>query len=403
MIDHIAIGPGQSNNEMVTDFDAGQSSLWSTAPFVVVFFGAMIVHEIALEAIMNVYSLPPYNLQHLASSITLFQFGFCVLLPFLLSIFSSKGDVVRNFPKTRAEIKIYVLLSIVVYGATALATMSLGYEGVTYVTKVVFKSAKLIPTMLVGVILDARAAKQGMVVMKKKSYGVYDYASACLLSFGAAGFCINANEIETSSQTDEEIASEESSGSSSIMSGHVFGLALLTASVFCDALVPNIQEKLMHGTSIKTTTMQKNENDLEMKSLNQNGNTKQSKHHGTETGLSSLSLMVNTNAIGFTLLLLSTILSSSIISIISNVTSHPHYLLLLVTVGGCLGTAVLAYTELIRRVSPPFAVGVATLRKVVTVVLSYILFPKAMSLTHVLSSGFVLLGLLTGFIGRGKK
>ena len=57
------------------------SSLWQTAPFVAVFFGAMVVHEIALEAITNVYSLPPYNLPHIASSITLFQFGFCVLLP----------------------------------------------------------------------------------------------------------------------------------------------------------------------------------------------------------------------------------------------------------------------------------------------------------------------------------
>ena len=387
---------------MATDPHVDPSSLWQTAPFVAVFFGAMVVHEIALEAITNVYSLPPYNLPHIASSITLFQFGFCVLLPFLLSVFSSQGDVIRNFPKTRAEFKIYILLSIVVYGATALATMSLGYDGVTYVTKVVFKSAKLIPTMLVGVLLDARAAKRGMTVVRKKKYGMYDYASACLLSFGAAGFCMNANETEIPSRTDEGSDSNESSDGS-IISGHALGLTLLTASVFCDALVPNIQEKLMHGTSTETPTIQIVENDVEMKSLNQNDNAKQLKKSRTHTGLSSLSLMVNTNAIGFTLLLLSTTLSSSIISIIKNAASHPHYLLLLVTVGGCLGTAVLAYTELIRRVSPAFAVGVATFRKVVTVVLSYILFPKAMSWTHLLSSGLVLLGLLTGFIGRKKK
>lgn len=96
----------------------------------------MVLHEIALESITAVYSLPPYNLPHLASSITLFQFGFCVLLPFLLSLVTSKGDVINNFPRTPGEFKIYVILSIVVYGATALATMSLGYEGVTYVTKV---------------------------------------------------------------------------------------------------------------------------------------------------------------------------------------------------------------------------------------------------------------------------
>jgi len=358
----------------------------------------MVVHELALEAITAVYSQPPYNLPHLASSITLFQFGFCVILPFALSIISSSGDVIKNFPRTRAEFKVYILLSIVVYGATAFATISLSYEGVTYVTKVVFKSAKLIPTMLVGVILDYRTVRQGRVVPNRKKYGVYDYISALLLSAGAAGFCMNANEdTGSSSETKKNDADDDG-----FLGEHLIGLILLTASVFCDALVPNIQEKLMHGTSPEDA-YQNNEKMMEMKSLINNANNEsQSSNLRTQTGLSSMSLMVNTNAIGFTLLTLSTILSSSIMPIIKNIATHLNYFFLLLTVGVSLGTAVLAYTELIRRSGPAVAVGVATLRKVVTVVLSYIIFPKAMSWTHVLSSGLVLLGLTVGFVARRK-
>lgn len=390
---------------MSTEIHSNRSTLSSTVPFVVVFFLAMVLHEIALEAITAVYSLPPYNLPHIASSVTLFQFGFCVLLPFLLSLFSSNGDVVKNFPRTRGEVKIYVLLSIVVYGATAFATMSLSYEGITYVTKVIFKSAKLIPTMLVGVIIDSRAARLGRVVKNRKKYGMNDYASALLLSVGAAGFCMNASENEEGSESESGKMEDADALSNGNMSGHLIGLSLLTASVFCDALVPNIQEKLMHDApSSKTSeSSQSKGDDMEMKSLVRDDNGSQSTNSANKTGLSSLSLMVNTNAIGFALLLLSTILSSSLISIIRNAITHPHYCLLLLTVGVGLGTAVLSYTELIRRSGPATAVTVATMRKVVTVVLSYVIFPKPMSWTHLVSSGLVLLGLLVGFIGRGKK
>ncbi|KAL7484065.1 hypothetical protein ACHAW6_009711 [Cyclotella cf. meneghiniana] len=388
------------------------STRLSTAPLVVLFFTAMVLHEIALESVTAVYSLPPYDVSHLASSVTLFQFGFCVLLPFALSLFSSEGDVIRNLPRTRRDFLIYSQLSIVVYGATALATMSLGYEGVTYVTKVVFKSAKLIPTMLVGAILDARAARHGRVLKNRKNYGLWEYLSALLLSVGAAGFCISPKSNENNSEEMTEIEKEyDADGSSEVIaSEHFIGICLLTASVFCDALVPNIQEKLMHGTPPNLSSSQQQNNDVEMKVFirNEVGNQSvaqslSSENKSVEQGLSSLSLMVNTNAIGFAILVLSTILSSSLVSIITNIMRHPHYFLLLLTVGLGLGTAVLAYTELIRRSGPAVAVAVATLRKVVTVVLSYILFPKTMSWLHLISALLVLLGLLVGFVGRGKK
>ncbi|EED95071.1 predicted protein [Thalassiosira pseudonana CCMP1335] len=305
----------------------------ATLPFIILFFLSMILHELALESISTIYSLPPYSCPNLASTITLFQFGFCVLLPLAVSLCSKKGDVVKNLPRNGREVWVYVKLSAVVYGATALATMSLGYEGITYVTKVVFKSSKLIPTMLVGVLLDARRARnsgKGRDQQQPRSsriYGVWEYASAALLCLGAAGFCMSpddgsgsrANEGDGGDHNAIQDAGDENDASmSGQMSGHWIGIALLTASVFCDALVPNIQEQLMHGTAESSQTQQstqlKEHDDIEveMKSLldqdgggNVNSKTTATttSHHtqrnGNKQGISSSSLMVNTNAIGF--------------------------------------------------------------------------------------------------------
>ncbi len=267
--------------------------------------------------------------------------------------------------------------------------------------------------------MDRKAAGNA----RKRRYGVWDYASAFLLCLGAAGFCMRPGDIGGENGdvnerrgNEEEAKKDDDSSSSLVFSEHWIGVGLLTASVFCDAIVPNIQEQLMHGSSSESTTHQpstalnfdeKEEKDIEMKSLL--NERKDGKSHNslepklTKRGISSSSLMVNTNSIGFTLLLLSTIVSSTLLPIISFATTHPHFLLLLFTVGMGLGTAVLAYTELIRRSGPAVAVTVATLRKVVTVMLSYIVFPKAVSLLHLASGCLVLIGLAVGFIGKGKK
>jgi hypothetical protein len=112
----------------------------TTAPFVLLFFLSMIGHELALESLSTAYNSFP----HLATSITLFQFGFCVLLPLAASsrACAGGGDAATSFPKSIKELWMYAQLSAVVYGATACATMSLTYDGVNYVTKVVFKSEK---------------------------------------------------------------------------------------------------------------------------------------------------------------------------------------------------------------------------------------------------------------------
>ena len=318
--------------------------------------------------------------------------------------------MINNFPREWRQFFVYVKLSAVVYGATALATKSLAYSGVTYVTKVVFKSAKLIPTMIVGVIMDARAIKAGNRHVKKKNYTVWDYGSALLLCVGAAGFCL-APKSDDNNADEGVVESIDNT-----MGPHWIGISLLIGSVFCDAFVPNLSEQLMHQGAAggKTAISRKDsgdeeDDDIEMKSLlsSSDRDTNNPVYEQTQAkkkeGLSSASLMVNTNSIGFMLLFISTIMSSTLLPIASFMAMHPHFLMLHLVVGLGLGTAVLAYTELIKRSGPAFAVAVATLRKVVTVVLSYIIFPKAMTITHFASSCLVLAGIAVGFIGKRRR
>lgn len=340
----------------------------------------------------------------MSTSITLFQFGFCVLLPLTISTCTG-GDAIKSFPRTFKQVWIYIKLSAIVYGATACATMSLGYDGVTYVTKVVFKSAKLIPTMIVGNILDRLAKRVG------KKYTAHEYASAVLLCIGAIGFCISPSDLKGDDEENKEDATEGNMGA------HWIGISLLATSVVCDALVPNIQQQLMKGSTVRRVRPQSlpsnkdsdvddsdGEIEKEMKNLIDKDDTANYRQKETKSeGISSQALLVNTNSIGFTLLVLSTIVGRSFLSIISYLVTHPHFLIMHVSVGMGLGTAVLAYTELIRRSGPAVAVAVATLRKVVTILLSYIIFPKPMTGVHAISAGLVISGLGLSYYGRGKK
>lgn len=262
----------------------------------------------------------------------------------------------KSFPKSFKELVIYIKLSAIVYGATACATMSLTYEGITYVTKVVFKSAKLIPTMIVGVVMDARAERSGASVIKDRKYGVLEYLSAVLLCLGAAGFCMSPQDFEDPDEptTKNERAQQSMDGNRN-MDGHWIGISLLIISVCCDALVPNVQQQLMQGIGGVTPSALKESSDdeeLEMNSLvndtDVKSGTRTKQYQVTNAGLSAQALMVNTNSIGFTLLLLSTMLRRSFLPILSFAVTNPHFMLLNLAVGIGLGTAVLAYTELIQ-------------------------------------------------------
>lgn len=209
---------------------------------------------------------------------------------------------------------------------------------VAYPVKIVFKSSKLIPTMLVSIFFF------------DKTYSASDYFSALLLCLGTGLFVYDPSVTTSTAAV--------SSSSSSLLSP---GVGLLVAAVTCDAFLPNVQKRMLNSVSPEE-------------------------------------LMVNSNLLGFLLSFLFMLGSGSVHDVVRVLVTTETYDSLrlgtaLAGIGACLASAVLCYTHLIKEAGPVFAVGVATLRKVVTLVLSYVVFPKPLSVMEMAALGLIAAGM----------
>jgi len=313
-----------------------------------IFFFSMIGFEIILEEAMNEFK----GVDTFASISTLFQFLLCFLLPLIVS----HGKVINSFPRERKEFFQYIQLSVIVFGATVQATRSLKY--VRYPTKVVFKSAKLIPTMIVSTLMN-----------KNKNYIWMDYFSACLLCFGTAGYTYGSGL--KSSSSDHQVSSD-----------NYFGIILLSGSILCDSIGVNFQQKLMSSSNSNSP-----END---KLPVLNNDVLPDKSH---EGISAMGLMFNVNSIGFSIEFIYFLFSGSISKTIPICRQQPRLIVFFLLLGLSLAVAVLAYTKLIQKSGSVTAVTVATLRKAFTVILSYVFFPKPILRVHIFSGFLVIAGL----------
>ena len=333
----------------------------------------MIVMELALEGANNDFP----DLEALPYAVTLFQFGCCFLLPLVLS----RGASFASFPKTPRQSLPYISLSLVVFGSTCFASISVRY--VSYPTKVVVKSAKLIPTMIVATFLQ-----------RGSRYSMLDYLAASLLCAGAAGYSWGSG------------SSAPHQGSSP------FGLTLLLISVFCDAFTPNLQQRLMAPpaagvAALPTSTVHKQHGTSTIHNSIFSRCSKVSTlflpANGDGLGLSASELMTNANGIGCIGLLLFMTVSGSLMEALSAAALHFRLLVYLVVIGVSLATAVLCYTRLVQEAGSVVAVAVATLRKVGTVVLSYIVYPKVLSKIHAISAFLVLAGILISTYAKQRS
>jgi drug/metabolite transporter (DMT)-like permease len=336
---------------------------WWSAALALGFFLGMCAMELALEGAGKWYG----HLDSLAAAVTLSQFAGCLMLPLVVASTTSgrtktpdSRGLLRSFPFDSPQmLALYVILSLLVSGSTALATASLYY--VSYTTKVAFKSAKLVPTMVVATAAGSRR------------YSMREYAAAALLCVGAGCFALDPGR---GSQHDATDVSEGGGGGGGGVGPRLgggqegegddgdgwsqrgIGLSMLLAAVLCDALVPNAQSRLL------------------------------------DTKVSATQLMVNTNAVGLVLATGWMIAHGEIGEVVTAIALSPLLLGLLAVVGISLAVAVLCYTLLIESAGPVVAVSVATLRKTATIGLSYLFFPKPMTLTRAVGVAAVVVGVV---------
>ena len=362
-----------------------------------VYFVCMVIMDFTIEGTQNAFP----DLLGLPYCMTLFQFSSCFLLPVAIS----RGKTLKNFPRSIIAISPYIVLSLVVFSSNVCKSASARY--VSFPTKVIFRSTKLIPVMIVASMLK---------IDDQRKYGRLDYLAASFLCAGAAGYSLGEHSLN-----------EDKKDS-------YFGLLLLTGSVFCDAFTPNIQQWLMNpakSTTRETVTKMPSPKkfprlpsqsaletafpDIIISDSSVGATRKQvvarrfSREdwrflHRGGLGLSATELMTNAYAVGCVGLLTFMFFQGHLGDAIEEAFVSPHLFGNLTLIGLSMSIAVFAQTRLIKESGAVIAVTVTTLREFVTVLLSYLIYPKIFSSLHAISAlsvfGGIVLTIYSDFENR---
>jgi len=276
---------------------------------VFIFFGT---HNILQEAMMKIPG---------------FEFG--VMLGYMevvgVCLFSYlERTFVAKETKRVAPLSAYPLLTFCLLSSSSLSNLALNF--INFPTKVVFRSCKLIPTMLVATLVH------------HKTFTSTEYLCAMAVCTGLVLFAA-ADWRYTPSF-------------------HPVGLLLVTLSVCADAILPNAQEGLF------------------------------------QKGSSRLEVTFFTNLLTLMAMTITTLISGDLIGLLQFAQGN-HQLCVYMTCYTCVAYfAVSMHMSVVKRFGGVAAVVLATARKGMTLVLSFMLFPKAFSWFYVFGAALVLGGLL---------
>lgn len=176
------------------------------------------------------------------------------------------------------------------------------------------------------------------VVLFRKSYSMLDYLAASLLSLGLMYL---------------------SMGSSDASSSSVFGIVLIAASLAFDAASGNLQDRLLR-----------------------------------DFGLAPSTCVVAQSAIGASLLCIFSMFSGELFEALEYVVAAPRVLLLLILYGLVGFGGVQFYLSTVKLFGIVTAQSIATARKMTTVLLSFLLFPKPFEQQYLVSMLLVASGLV---------
>ena len=233
-----------------------------------------------------------------------------------------------------APISAYPLLTLCLLASSSLSNMSLNF--INFPTKVVFRSCKLIPTMVIATIIN------------KRVFQSVEYLAAFAISLGLIIFAAVDWQI------------------SPIF--HPIGLALVSMSVFADAVLPNAQERLFRR------------------------------------GSSRLEVTVYTNFFTLLTMTVTTMFSGDLLTLFRLAKTSDTNLVAYMAIYTCISyIAVSSFMMIVKKYGGVTAVLLSTARKGMTLILSFMLFPKAFSYFYALGAFLVLGGLLVASLAKQNK
>jgi adenosine 3'-phospho 5'-phosphosulfate transporter B3 len=234
-----------------------------------------------------------------------------------------------------APLSAYPLLTGCLLASSSLSNIALNY--INFPTKVVFRSSKLIPTMVVASFVHG------------KSFSTVEYLLALCISIGLVLFAA----------ADWDLAPNF----------NPIGLAFVSLSVCADAVLPNAQERLFR------------------------------------LGSSRLEVTFFTNIFTLMAMTVTTLLSGDLFGLIAFAKTNQTLCIYMAVYTLVAYVAISMHMMVVKKFGGVAAVLVATGRKGMTLILSFILFPKAFSWFYVAGGFLVLGGLLLSSLWkiRAKK
>jgi adenosine 3'-phospho 5'-phosphosulfate transporter B3 len=336
------------------------------ALFVFFFFG---IHNVLQEAMINTEG---------------FTFGVMLGWMEVLGVTLCSGLERSSLPfigngeskkKMVAPICAYPLLTLCLSMSSSLASWSLNY--INFPTKVVFRSCKLLPTMLLAVVMG-----------NSKRFTLIEVGSAIavcagLITFAAGDWSLSKPQF------------------------HPFGLTLVTLSVFADAVLPNAQEKIFRTYDASKSEVMFFTNVFTL--MLQTGSTLLS---GDLIGFVHFVMgkpkVEETNYFSFMVTTTTDVQHRNLLEEESLEASHgtglrKTFLLYVIAYVLISHIAVSAHTQVVKKFGGVAAVFVGTARKGMTLVLSFVLFPKESNWKYAAGAVLVLGGLTVASLEKQRN
>lgn len=282
-----------------------------------IFFGA---HNVLQEAMMKVEGFT-YGV----------MLGYMEVVGVTICSFLERKFVIKE-TKRVAPLRLYPLLTLCLLSSSALSNMSLNY--INFPTKVVFRSCKLVPTMLIA------------TIMNRKIFSSIEYLCAFSVCIGLIFFSV----------ADWKLAP----------TFNPVGLVMVLLSVCADAVLPNAQDRLFG------------------------------------MGASRVEVTFFTNIFTLIAMTAMTLASGDLVAIIRHAMVDHQLALYMGVYTAVSYVAISTYMQLVKRFGGVAAVYLTTARKAMTLVLSFLLFPKEFSWFYVIGAGLVLGGLMAVSLYKQK-
>lgn len=259
--------------------------------------------------------------------LTLVQFAFYTL--FGMVEYRMKEDRRRKI-----SINMYLMIAFLTVGTMGFSNASLGY--LNYPTQVVFKCCKLIPVLIGGIIVQG------------KRYGAIDVTACLCMTFGLIWFMLADSSVSPTFS--------------------LYGVLLISLALCCDAIIGNVQEKVMK-----------------------------------QTHASNAEVVLYSYSIGCVYILFGQLVTSQFFDALHFSSENPivYFYTFLFSLTGYLGVNIVL--NLVKIYGALVAVTVTTCRKAVTICLSFLVFTKPFTSQYVWSGLVIILGIYLNIYSKNKS